>query len=134
VTNDRDGEAAERAEATSVPPWTTGTRDDVRAVDFEAPIRDVPSADYMALRDAYQAAWRQLEGDDSESPSSRILLLLADITSMHLNSEPPHDPFAPMMEWGDGRRTAILSDFKPCIDVLADLAVRASHPDKRAPM
>lgn len=51
---------------------------------------------------------------------------------MYFRPNQPHDPFGPLMEWAGGSRTAIPSDFRKHVDVLADLPLPTSNPVLRA--
>ncbi|AWM04129.2 hypothetical protein CIT40_31605 [Bradyrhizobium amphicarpaeae] len=54
--------------------------------------------------------------------------MLAAIMGMQFKANEPNDPFAAMVVWADGRRSAIPTDFRGAIDALAILAERAQHP------
>lgn len=121
-------------EADAVPIWLTATLDDARITEFESPIRDSTSADCAVLQDLYKAAVQALDSkaEHSETPALRVFHLLAAVTGMFARPKHPHEPFGPWWQGADGRRSAILSDFRQHVAVLAELAVRASHPALRA--
>ena len=121
-------------EAHTVPIWLRATLDDARDTDFESPIRDSISADCAVLRELYTAAVQTLDSvpANGETPALRVFHLLAAVTGMFARPKQPHEPFGPWWQGADGRRSASISDFRQQVDVLADLAVRTSHPVLRA--
>ncbi|WP_371090198.1 DUF4209 domain-containing protein [Bradyrhizobium sp. WSM2254] len=58
--------------------------------------------------------------------------MLAAVMGMQFKANEPNDPFAATVVWADGRRSAIPSDFRHAVDVLAEMAERARHPVLRA--
>ncbi len=113
------------------PPWTTATLDDVSQIDFEEPIRKSDSADATVLGDIYRRILEEPQFS-SESAALRIYSMLAAVMGMQFKPNEPNDPFAAMVVWADGRRSAIPADFRGTVDVLAEMAERAKHPVLRA--
>ncbi len=59
--------------------------------------------------------------------------MLWAVTGMHLRAHERNEPFGPMLAFADGRRSAVPADFREGhIDLLADMAMRASYPVLRA--
>lgn len=129
-----DEESTTNSDAAAVPIWLTATLDDARAADFESPILTSPTADCATLNATYNEALNALDaqGEHDPSPSTRVFHFLAALTSMHFRPDQPHEPYGPLMQWADGRRTAIPSDFRGHGDVLEELAARTSQPVLRA--
>ena len=69
---------------------------------------------------------------NSETPAFRVISMLAAVMGMQFRPNEPNDPFAAMVVWADGRRSAIPADFRGAIDALAEMAGRAQHPVLRA--
>ncbi len=67
-----------------------------------------------------------------DTPAVRAFLMLSAVTGMHFKPEERNEPFGPMVVFADGRRSAVPSDFRSHVDLLADLAERVSHPVLRA--
>ena len=51
---------------------------------------------------------------------------------MHFEPDERNEPFGPMVVFADGRRSAVPSDFRSHVELLAAMAERASHPVLRA--
>lgn len=112
------------------PTWALATEEDARTVDFEAPIASSKDADAQPLSRLYRTAALAIpEADDSAS--RRIFVMLEGVMSMHPKIADAHDPFGPMVVMGNSR-SAIPSDFRGHVDVLTELARRASNPVLRA--
>lgn len=59
--------------------------------------------------------------------------MLSAVTGMHFKPEDRHEPFRPFVTFPDGRRSAILADFRGAhAETLCDLASRTKHPVLRA--
>ena len=58
--------------------------------------------------------------------------MLSAVTGMHFKPEERNEPFGPMVVFADGSRSAVPSDFRSHVDLLADMAERVSHPVLRA--
>ena len=121
-------------EAGNAPPWLSATLEDVEAVEFEAPLVGVVTADCREISDLYSAASTLLEGstDLVEGSSRRVFTMLCAVTGMHFKPDDRNEPFGPMKTFADGRRSAIASDFRSHVDLIADLAGRAKNPVLRA--
>lgn len=113
------------------PPWTRATAEDIRCVDFEAPIAEATTADCGALSVLYQAAATS-GGGSADSPEIRVFQMLSALTRMHFKPEERNEPFGPMLVLADGHRSAAPSDFRSHVGLLAGMAERASHPVLRA--
>lgn len=113
------------------PPWAKATRDDVSQVDFEELVRQSDSADAAELGDLYRSAIPDVL-PEAETPAFRVHSMLAAVMGMQFKANEPNDPFAAMIVWADGRRSAIPADFRGAIDALAEMAARAEHPVLRA--
>jgi hypothetical protein len=113
------------------PPWARATVDDVSQVDFEELVRQSDSADAAELGDLYRSALPDTQ-PESETPAFRVHSMLAAVMGMQFKANEPNDPFAAMVVWADGRRSAIPADFRGAIDALGALAERAQHPVLRA--
>jgi hypothetical protein len=116
-----------------VPPWTRATAQDIAAVDFEAPLNGATSADCNELSRLYRTAVTPSDGSapPPDSPGIRVFEMLSSVTGMHFKPEDRNEPFGPMWVFADGR-SAVPSDFRWHVDLLADMAERAGHPILRA--
>jgi hypothetical protein len=126
MTDDSAGNAAPPP-----PPWTRATVDDVSQVDFEELVRQSDGADAAELGDLYRNAIGDTQ-PGPEMPAFRVHSMLAAVMGMQFKPNEPNDPFAAMVVWADGRRSAIPADFRGAIDALAEMAGRAQHPVLRA--
>jgi hypothetical protein len=117
-----------------VPAWLRATPEDVNGVDFEAPLAGTTTADCHELSVLYRAATQPSDGsaDPVETGSSRVLTMLSSVTGMHFKPNERNEPFGPMVTFADGRRSAIPSDFRSHVQLLADLADRATNLVLRA--
>lgn len=113
------------------PPWARATLNDVTQVDFEELVRSLDSADAAELGDLYRRALPDTQ-PEPETPTFRVYSMLAGAMGMHFKANEPNDPFAAMIVWADGRRSATPADFRGAIDSLAAMAERAQHPVLRA--
>jgi len=109
------------------PPWARATIDDVSQVDFEELVRQSNSADAAELGDLFRSALPDTQ-PEPETPAFRVYSMLAAVMGMQFKANEPNDPFAAMVVWADGRRSAIPADFRGTIDALAVTAERAQHP------
>lgn len=133
-----EGEAHEKVspdgEKVSAPAWLRATLEDAKELDFEAPLIGSISADCHELSDLYRAASQH--GDESapqdETASNRVMTMLSSIAGMHFKPHERNEPFGPMVTFADGRRSAITSDFRAHVELLAELAVRAKNLVLRA--
>ncbi|GBF58308.1 hypothetical protein PbB2_01982 [Candidatus Phycosocius bacilliformis] len=118
----------------NVPIWLRATLEDAKDLDFEAPLTGSISADCHELSDLYRASCQR--GDESapqdETASNRVMTMLSSIAGLHLKPNERNEPFGPMVIFADGRRSAITSDFRAHVELLADLAVRAKNCVLRA--
>jgi hypothetical protein len=115
-------------------PWLRATPEDLVGLDFEAPLAGPSTADSNDLSDLFHAATQPT--DDStefaDTPKSRIFAMLAALTGMRFKPQDRNEPFGPMVIWPDGRRSAIVSDFRPSIEVLAAMAESSGNLVLRA--
>lgn len=134
---DRSGEAPEAnetgGESPGVPAWLLATISDLEELEFEAPLAGSVSADCQELSELFRgAAQPEDTRNAADTPATRVFNMLAAVTGMHFKPHERNEPFGPMMVLADGRRTAAPSDFRPKLDVLADMADRATNPVLRA--
>ena len=124
----------DQPETAPVSPWLRATLADLEGLDFEAPIKDLKSADAHELSELYRTLFQRPDGEEApDTAEIRMAMLLSAVTGMHFKPSEPNEPFGPMMVLADGRRTPIPSDFKPGhIDLLSELAIRATHPVLRS--
>lgn len=117
-----------------VTPWLRATSEDLASVDFEAPLDGATTADCHELSDLYRAAIQPSDGstDSVDTPTSRVFTMLSAVAGMHFKPQERNEPFGPMVAFADGHRSAIPSDFRSHVDLLADMAERASNPVLRA--
>jgi hypothetical protein len=130
---DESGQAAQQQKvqeekpAVKQPLWALTTLEDVASVAFEEPIAGSNTANSQALARLYQAAVRGLPETADNRQRRSVFSMLEGVLSMHPKIDEPYDPYGPMMVMG-GRRSAIPSDFRGHIDVLAEFARRATNP------
>lgn len=115
-------------------PWAEATLDDLLHLDFEAPINAFKDGDTHDIATAYRAAIEpRADGTQaSEDSKSRIFAMLAGVADMRLLAHEIYNPFQPMAVFSDGRRSAVLSDFKDNVEVLAKMAESATNSLLRA--
>jgi hypothetical protein len=131
MTGGKD-EQAQEAESLSMPPWLQATFDDVAAVDVNAPATGCNDASCRVIGDLYQkAAADSTAAQSSNLPADRVYLMLAAALHMHFKPRDRNEPFGPLFVM-EGRRSAIQSDFRPRIDVLAAAAEKATNPVLKA--
>ena len=53
--------------------------------------------------------------------------MLSAVCGMHFKPQDRNEPFTAMIAWADGRRSAIPTDFREHVDLLADMADRATN-------
>lgn len=119
----------------STTPWLQATLADLIDVDFEVPIAGFSTADTWDLSEVYRSAAQSLEAEGQTLETSahlRLFAFLSAVTSMYLKSGDRAEPFGPRFAFSDGNRTAISDDFRGHIDLLAELAIRATNPVLRA--
>lgn len=116
------------------PPWLRATVDDLRDVDLEAPLAGAVVVECRELSDLYRAATTPDDGsaEIEDTPSNRVFSLLSAVTGMYFKPEDRNEPFGPMVVLADGRRSPAPSDFRQCVDLLAEMAARATNPVLRA--
>jgi hypothetical protein len=130
---DESGQAAQQQKvqeekpAVKQPLWTSTTLEDVASVAFEEPIAGSNTANSQTLARLYQATVRGLPETADNRQRRSVFSMLEGVLSMHPKINEPYDPYGPMMVMGD-RRSAIPSDFRGHIDVLAEFARRATNP------
>lgn len=123
----------EQEQTPPLPVWLQATLADVKQADLEAPIVGSSTADCREFSTLYRDAANAIEGDDQLQRSTRLVFhMLSAVTEMHFKPDQRHEPFGAMMTLGDGRRTAIPSDFRDRVDALAAVAERATNPVLRA--
>ena len=116
------------------PPWTCASLADVEDCDFETPINELKAADCLSLSERFgRAALPSCDVSSvSETPALRVFSMLWALTGMHFRPQDPNEPFGPMSTRADGGRSAIPSDFRCAVDVVAYMAGRAVNPALRA--
>lgn len=121
------------ADKINIAPWLRASLEDFNNLDFEAPLIGSISADCYELSQLFLADSQQGDGSatQEETASNRVMIMLSSIAGMHFKPQERNEPFGPMMMM-DGRRSAIISDFRAHVELLADLAVRATNPVLRA--
>jgi len=118
----------------TIPIWLKATVPDLDEVDAERPIAGLSSADTQELSDAYSRAAEALEGQGATTDSSaamRLFTFLSALLSMYLKSRDRAEPFGPRFQFSNGR-SAIPEDFLGHLDLLSELAARATTPVIRA--
>jgi hypothetical protein len=100
-------------ESANAPPWLCATVADLRDLDFESPIAGSTSANCQELSDRFRAATQAADKatQPPDTPANRIFIMLSAITGMHFKPRERYEPFGPMVNFADGRRSAIPSDF-----------------------
>jgi hypothetical protein len=130
IENQGSGDCTSQA-----PPWARASIADLADLDFEGPVRESQSADSTELGDLFRRAAGAV-GEDRElpdTPSARVFNMLAAVAGMLFKSQEPNEPFGAMAVFADGRRSAVLSDFRgEATEVLAEMAALAKHPVLRA--
>ncbi len=126
-------EAASQEELPMVP-WLRATFEDVASVNVEAPIAGSRTADCHELSDLYRAALAPTDGltEPPDTAASRVFTTVTAVTGMYFKPQERNEPFGPMVIFADGRRSAIPSDFRSHVDMLAAIAERATNPVLRA--
>ena len=109
----------------------TVTRDDLAAVDLEAPIRDSKKVDCSSLSGLYRAASSQHQQSGSET-AARVFGLVSDVARMHFKPEDRAEPYGPMFVM-NRRSNIIPSDLHvDQSDVFAAIAADIENPGMRA--
>jgi hypothetical protein len=67
-----------------------------------------------------------------DTPANRAFVMLSALAGMHFKPDERNEPFGPMVVFADGRRSAVPSDFRAHVDLLAAMAERVSRPVLRA--
>jgi hypothetical protein len=128
---DQSQPSAGDEEAVHVFPWLRASLADLDGLEFEAAVAESKSAEASELSELFRTSIQPL-GQNAEPPdtaATRIAILLSAVTGMHFKPADSNEPFGPNVVWADGRRSAILSDFRAGhVDLLAELASRARHP------
>ncbi|MGO9134653.1 MAG: hypothetical protein ACLP8A_11500, partial [Methylovirgula sp.] len=124
-------EAVSDADQQEIIPWLQATLNDLNGLDFEAPISGIASADTQEISRIFQAASQSTTCVTGDS-ASRIFAFVAAVTGMYFKPQDRNEPFGPMCQWADGRRTAISSDFRSHVDLLAQVAEQATNSVLRA--
>lgn len=127
---DKDqGDASQQA-----PPWVSVTAEDITGIDFEAPLAGTTTADCSELSELYRGVATPSGGsaEPTNTPAVRVFTMLWAVTGMHFKPQERNEPFGPMVVLADGHRSAVPSDFRSHVDVLADMAARAANPVLRA--
>ena len=63
-----------------------------------------------------------------DTSETRVLTMLAALTGMHFRPKELNEPFGPMVTLGDGRRSAVPSDFQAHVGLLARIADQSTNP------
>jgi hypothetical protein len=134
ATSTSDSTPESSAQEPSIP-WLRAKVADLVGLDIESPIRGSASANAGVLSDLYrEAITKNASGQpDPDTAANRVFAMVSAVTGMHFKPQERNEPFGPMVAWGDGRRSAIPSDFRgPPVDILNAVADRATHPVLRA--
>ena len=109
--------------------WQQATPAMVAVVDVEGMLGDRTSVDPSDYADGVFDALKVMPADD---PGRPVLEMLLGILSMRdVPDEVP--PFAPMIRWANGSRSAAPGDFAgPLVEVIVALLDRIAHPVLRA--
>ena len=115
-------------------PYLLASSDDLRDVDFEAPIRAVKTAECHVLSAKFKGMLLTEDGKlvRPADPAGRVFAMLASITDLHFKPEEKNEPFGPMLILANGGRSAAPSDFRDVLDVVAEMAKRAENPMLKA--
>lgn len=115
------------------PSWSGLNLADLDGLDIEQPIAGSTSVNCRELSCLYRAA---SSGKDARPTPSvqRCFAFVADALDMYFKPEERYEPFGAMVALADGSRSAIPSDLAPHIDVLANIAERASNPALKSRM
>lgn len=117
-----------RPEPPPAPEYSLVTVDDVVNTDFEAPIRDVRTADCRELSESFNKAAAEAQTKEA----ARLFGFLASVSGFHFKPGALAEPFEPMMVMGN-RRSLIPSDFGgELAPVVVELFKKASHPALKA--
>ena len=110
-------------------PNLCATAADLTDLDFQEPSGGSDAADCSELMDLYRAASQALSAAPNvgDSPSSRVWDMLWALTGLHFKAADINEPFGPMLVWSNGARSAIPSDFRGHVDMLARMATTASN-------
>lgn len=129
MTDELKSEPTQRIET-----WQQASLTDVDGFDFESPIVDSKVADCLSLslkfRDAAQSG-AGLDGGPDQA-AVRIFEMLWALLGMHARPGDSNEPYGPMSVLTSGRRSAIPTDFRGNVDVIAAMAERATNAVLRA--
>jgi hypothetical protein len=114
--------------------WLQATPADVDLCDIEAPIAGLNLVESYVLEAAYQKALSEVAGDGEDAEAQRrVYSMLGAVTSMYRKSGESREPYGAKMVLADGRRTAMVEDFRGAPkDALARAAERANNVVLRA--
>ena len=117
----------------ATPLWTYASLTDATDYYFEAPIVGLKAADCHSLSERFGRAAQPsgAESAASQTPGIRVFNMLWALTGMHFRPRDPNEPFGAMSRLNGGR-TAIPSDFREKLDVVAYMAGQAANPVLRA--
>lgn len=110
----------------------TGDPAKIESLDIELPLVGAqgPSCDYYFTAYASAAVHADENGNHEQGALYRFL---KEVTSFMASFDTPSQPFRPVAETADGRRTAIPNDLTPAdIKVLQMIAPKTSDPILRA--
>ncbi len=116
-----------------VPPWLLATNSDLYELDFEAPIHDCRTTEAGNLGDLFQAALQPNDVPETpaSTPQNHVYMMLRAITQMHFKPQEVNEPFGALFIMGN-QRSAIPSDFRNHVDIIAEMANRAKNVVLRA--
>ncbi len=117
----------------NVPYWLLATVSDLDGLDFEAPIHGCFITEAGYLGDLYQAAIQPSEIPEipESTPQNRVYVMLKSITQMYFKPQEVNEPFGSLFTMGN-QRSAIPSDFRHHVEMIADMAKRATNVVLRA--
>lgn len=109
---------------------------DLEAIDLDRILNGVKSDEIHFLSFALSDTAKR-EKEKGNLSTSKVLWLLADVTSMMLNPKDKDDPFAPFMQMVNGTRSAIVEDFtdqdfeffRESVESLSDYRMKARVAD-----
>ena len=115
-------------------PYLLASSDDLRDLDFEAPIKGIKSAECHVLSTKFKGMLPTEGGKlaGPADPAGRVFAMLYAITDFHFKPQDRHEPFSPILILADGRRSPAPSDFRGVLEVVADMAERAKNPVLKA--
>jgi hypothetical protein len=119
----------------SPPIWLQASVDDVKAVDFNAPIAASTASEANDLGEEFRKAAEAgaKDGAAADDANVRVFSMLHAVMGMYFKPEQRNEPFGPMFVLADGRSSPAPENFRGSpIEVLAYIAERTNNPVLRA--